>query len=62
MRKAIDVEYSARPLNILAAFQRGSLPGMIHVEARSAKQAQQACMGLVGVEPSGGIQLVPIEE
>jgi len=62
MRKAIDVEYTARPLNILAAFQRDSLPGMIYVEARSAKQVQQACMGLVGVYPSRGIQLVPIEE
>jgi len=62
MRKAIDVEYSARPLNILAAFQRDSLSGMIYVEARSAKQVQQACMGLVGVYPSRGIQLVPIEE
>ncbi|KAF8957531.1 hypothetical protein BDZ97DRAFT_1906781 [Flammula alnicola] len=62
MRKAIDVEYSARPLNIMSAFQRDSLPGMIYVEARSAKQVQQACIGLVGVYPSRGIQLVPIEE
>lgn len=62
MRKSIDVEYSAHPLNIHAAFQRDSLPGMIYVEARSAKQVQQACHGLVGVYPSRGIQLVPIEE
>ncbi|KAF9460432.1 hypothetical protein BDZ94DRAFT_933662 [Collybia nuda] len=62
MRKAIDVEYSARPLNILAAFQRDSLPGMIYVEARSSQQVSQACNGLVGVFPSRGIQLVPIEE
>lgn len=62
MRKAIDVEYSARPLSILSAFQRDSLPGMIYVEARSAKQVQEACTGLVGVYPSRGIQLVPIEE
>jgi transcription elongation factor SPT5 len=62
MRKAIDVEYTARPLSILSAFQRDSLQGMIYVEARSAKQVQQACLGLVGVYLSRGISLVPIEE
>ena len=62
MRKAIDVEYAARPLNILSAFQRDSLPSMVYVEARSAKQVQQACEGLVGVYLSRGIHLVPIEE
>ncbi|KAH9474560.1 Transcription elongation factor SPT5 [Psilocybe cubensis] len=62
MRKAIDVEYTARPLSIVSAFQRDSLPGMIYVEARSSKQVQEACNGLVGVYPSRGIQLVPIEE
>ena len=35
---------------------------MIYVEARTAKQVQQVCMGLIGVYPSRGIQLVPIEE
>ncbi|KAF5384247.1 hypothetical protein D9615_003416 [Tricholomella constricta] len=62
MRKSIDVEYTARPVSILAAFQRDSLPGMIYVEARSAKQVSEACNGLVGVFPSRGITLVPIEE
>ncbi|KAJ7925139.1 hypothetical protein B0H13DRAFT_1975218 [Mycena leptocephala] len=62
MRKAIDVEYSARPLHILSAFQRDSLQGMIYVEARSSQQVSQACTGLVGVYLSRGIQLVPIEE
>ncbi|TFK70647.1 hypothetical protein BDN72DRAFT_939865 [Pluteus cervinus] len=62
MRKAIDVEFTANPLNILAAFQRDSLPGMIYVEARSSAQVAKACNGLVGVYPSRGIQLVPIEE
>jgi len=62
MRKALDVEYTAQPLSILSSFQRDSLPGMIYVEARSAKQVQQACQGLVGVYLSRGIQLVPIEE
>lgn len=62
MRKAIDVEYTARPLAIMSAFQRDSLPGMIYVEARSAKHVQEAIHGLVGVYPSRGIQLVPIEE
>ncbi|TFK75562.1 transcription elongation factor Spt5 [Pluteus cervinus] len=62
MRKAIDVEFTANPLNILAAFQRDSLPGMIYVEVRSSAQVAKACNGLVGVYPSRGIQLVPIEE
>ncbi|KAH9946425.1 transcription elongation factor Spt5 [Epithele typhae] len=62
MRKAIDLEYSARPTSILSAFQRDSLPGMIYVEARSAKQVSEAINGLVGVFPSRGIVLVPIEE
>ncbi|KAI0366514.1 transcription elongation factor Spt5 [Pilatotrama ljubarskyi] len=62
MRKAIDLEYSNRPLQILSAFQRDSLPGMIYVEARSAKQVSEAINGLVGVFPSRGINLVPIEE
>ncbi|KAF8868818.1 early transcription elongation factor of RNA pol II, NGN section-domain-containing protein [Infundibulicybe gibba] len=62
MRKSIDVEYTNQPLQILSAFQRDSLPGMIYVEARSSKQVSQAYNGLVGVYPSRGIQLVPIEE
>ena len=62
MRKAMNLEYGARPLNILSAFQRDSLPGMIYVEARSAKQVSEAINGLVGVFPSRGIVLVPIEE
>ncbi|KAJ7072492.1 transcription elongation factor SPT5 [Mycena amicta] len=62
MRKAIDVKYSARPLQILSAFQRDSLPGMIYVEARSSQQVSQACNGLVGVYLSRGIHLVPIDE
>ncbi|KAI0761362.1 transcription elongation factor Spt5 [Trametes elegans] len=62
MRKSIDLEYSNRPLQILSAFQRDSLPGMIYVEARSAKQVSEAINGLVGVFPSRGINLVPIEE
>ncbi|CAL1710127.1 unnamed protein product [Somion occarium] len=62
MRKAIDREFSNRPLQILSAFQRDSLSGMIYVEARSAKQVSDACAGLVGIYPSRGIILVPIEE
>lgn len=62
MRKAIDLEFTNHPLHILSAFQRDSLPGMIYVEARSAKQVNEACNGLVGIYPSRGIILVPIEE
>lgn len=62
MRKALDLEFSNRPLQIFSAFQRDSLPGMIYVEAHSAKQVADACNGLVGVFPSRGITLVPIDE
>lgn len=62
MRKSMDLEYTGRPLQILSAFQRDSLPGMIYVEARSSKQVSEACNGLVGIYPSRGVVLVPIEE
>ncbi|KAH8829241.1 transcription elongation factor SPT5 [Flagelloscypha sp. PMI_526] len=62
MRKALDMEYSANPLAILSAFQRDSLPGMVYVEARNSQQVNRACQGLVGVYPSRGIHLVPIDE
>jgi transcription elongation factor SPT5 len=62
MRKAIDLQYSANPIHILSAFQRDSLPGMIYVEARSSQQVGKAVNGLVGVYPSRGFTLVPIEE
>jgi transcription elongation factor SPT5 len=62
IRKAMARESAHRALNILSAFQRDSLPGMIYVEARSAKQVNEACHGLVGIYPSRGIVLVPIDE
>lgn len=62
MRKAIDLEFTARPLKILSVFQRDNLPGMIYVEARSQAQVQQSLNGLVNVFPGRGIMLVPIEE
>ncbi|KAF9078067.1 hypothetical protein BDP27DRAFT_1310713 [Rhodocollybia butyracea] len=62
MRKSLDLEYTSRPLTILSAFQRDSLPGMIYVEARSSALVSAACTGLVGVYLSRGITLVPIDE
>ncbi|KAN0111674.1 hypothetical protein V8E52_008235 [Russula decolorans] len=62
MRKSIDLEFSNRPLQILSAFERDSLPGILYVEARSQKQVSEACNGLVGIYPSRGITLVPIDE
>ena len=62
MRKAIDLEFTARPLKILSVFQRDNLPGMIYVEARSQEQVQHSLNGLVNVFPGRGIVLVPIEE
>ncbi len=63
MRKFLDKEYSGgQSLSILSAFYRDSLPGMIYVEARNEKQVNQAISGLVGVYPSRGYVLVPIDE
>jgi transcription elongation factor SPT5 len=62
MRKAIDKEFSARPLQIMSAFYRDSLPGMIYVEARSEPQVLAAVQGLIGVYASRGTNLVPIDE
>ena len=62
MRKAIDLEFSTRPLKILSAFQRDNLSGIIYVESRSQAQVQQSLNGLVNVFPGRGIALVPIEE
>jgi transcription elongation factor SPT5 len=62
MRKALDMEFSQQPLNILSAFQRDSLSGSVYVEARTSQQVNRACQGLIGFYPSRGIRLVPIEE
>jgi transcription elongation factor SPT5 len=62
MRKSLDLEFSNHPLQILSAFERDSLPGIIYVEARSQKQVSEACNGLVGIYPSRGVTLVPIDE
>jgi len=62
MRKSLDLQFGSRPLEILSAFWRDSLPGMIYVEARSQAQVSYAISGLVGVFPSRGIVLVPIDE
>ncbi|KAH9063597.1 early transcription elongation factor of RNA pol II, NGN section-domain-containing protein, partial [Lactarius vividus] len=62
MRKSLDLEFSHRPLQITSAFERDSLPGTIYVEARSQKQVSEACNGLVGIYPSRGVTLVPIDE
>jgi transcription elongation factor SPT5 len=62
MRKSIALETTPRPLQIVSAFQRDSIVGTIYVEARSQQQVSYACAGLVGVYPSRGITLVPIEE
>ncbi|KZT59301.1 transcription elongation factor Spt5 [Calocera cornea HHB12733] len=62
IRKARDLEYTNHPLDIMSAFERSSLPGMIYVEARSAAHVRAAVNGLVGVFVSSPINLVPIEE
>jgi transcription elongation factor SPT5 len=61
MRKALEVEFTAKPLNILSVFQRDNLQGIIYVEARSAKDVRQAIEGLYGVFKTPPL-LVPIDE
>jgi transcription elongation factor SPT5 len=62
MRKALEFEFADKPLQILSAFQRETLSGVIYVEARSQAAVQHACSGLIGVFMSRGVTLVPIEE
>ncbi|KAM6501702.1 hypothetical protein JOM56_001679 [Amanita muscaria] len=62
MRKSIDVEFTGKPLQIMAAFQRDSLPGMVYAEAYRAKTSHPSCGWLVGVYISRGIPLLPSEE
>lgn len=61
MRKAIDVEFTSKPMHILSAFQRDNLQGMIYVEARSAKAVRESTDGMYGVFRQPPV-LVPIEE
>jgi transcription elongation factor SPT5 len=50
------------PPQILSTFQCDSLPSMIYVEARCARQVNEACNGLLdGMYPSHGITLIQIE-
>lgn len=62
MRKSLALEHSANPLQIISAFQRDSLPGVVYVEARHSQHVQQACTGLVSVYLTRGIHLVPVGE
>lgn len=62
MRKSLDLEFTAKPLSITAAFEHECLPGMVYVEARYPQQVHQACNGLIGVYLSQGVDLVPIDE
>ncbi|KAG8882142.1 transcription elongation factor spt5 [Tulasnella sp. 331] len=62
MRKSLDLHLTNRPLEILSAFERDSLPGMIYVEAHGQQAVKNALEGLVGVFPSRGIALVPVNE
>lgn len=62
MRKFIETEFTPSPMDITSAFYRDSLPGIIYIEARNEKQVSHAIQGLVGVYPSRGFVLVPIDE
>ena len=62
MHKAIDLEYSNHPLQILSSFQRDFLPGTIYIKVLSQKQVLESCNGLIDIFISCGINLVPIEE
>lgn len=61
IRKALDAEFTAKPIKVLSAFQRDNLHGMIYVEGGSAKDVKDATDGLYGVFKQPPV-LVPIEE
>ncbi|KAI5824061.1 transcription elongation factor Spt5 [Schizophyllum commune Tattone D] len=62
MRKAIDLEFQPKPLQIYSAFYRESLQGYVYIEARSSRAVSHAINGLIGIFPTRGITLVPIDE
>ena len=52
----------ANPIDVSSVFFRDSLPGLIFLEARQSSSVAQAIHGVVGVFPSRGIKLIPVEE
>ncbi|CAB16890.1 Transcription elongation factor spt5 [Schizosaccharomyces pombe] len=61
MRKAMDLQYTSSPLEIISAFQRDSLVGYIYVEARKQSHVLDALNGVLNVYTNNMI-LVPIKE
>ncbi|WWC98489.1 transcription elongation factor SPT5 [Kwoniella sp. B9012] len=61
-RKVFSQQYSANPIEVISVFFRDSLQGMIFLEARQSAAVSAAIAGIVGIFPSRGVSLVPIEE
>ncbi|WBW71840.1 DSIF transcription elongation factor complex subunit Spt5 [Schizosaccharomyces osmophilus] len=61
MRKAMDLQYTSMPLEIISAFQRDSLVGYVYVEARKQSHVLAALNGILNVYTNNMI-LVPIKE
>lgn len=55
------MEFGKNPLQIISAFERASLPGLVYVESRSKEAVVHATNGLIGVFRRDPI-LVPINE
>ena len=64
VRKAMAENFTTKPLKVISAFCRDTIPGKIYVEARRADDVIHACMGLAGVyaRQTTALYLVPISE
>lgn len=60
-KKVLAMEFTAKAVNIISAFERTSLPGYVYVEARSKEAVINACATIAGVFRRDPI-LVPIDE
>lgn len=62
LAKAIALSDSDSPLKICSAFTRDTLIGMIFIEARFSQDVRKTIEGIVGINPSQDLKLIPIEE
>ncbi|EPQ32398.1 uncharacterized protein PFL1_00594 [Pseudozyma flocculosa PF-1] len=64
VRKAMAESVTSKPMRIISAFCRDTIPGKIYVEARRADDIITACSGLAGVyaRQTTALYLIPISE
>ncbi|ODV58022.1 transcription elongation factor SPT5, partial [Ascoidea rubescens DSM 1968] len=62
LQKKLNLQSTARPLDIYTAFQRDNFAGYIYIEARRPEAVDYALKGLVNVFTSQPKLLVPVKE